>query len=180
LACSSKGSSFVGNPNELESSGPLGSSTGSPQPSVPSFADEFKKKFEGKKVDLDFAGFVQGDCPAEDTKYMSKTFGGGWMMSVSPGTALGVSVKLEPLPTSPFGSTLTGTIRSTGDLDASGDSTTSFTHLMLKLPLTLTGNSTPLTGSADVKLHFIGQPAIGTKTGDCAGQYKVTGMISQP
>jgi hypothetical protein len=179
LACSSKGSSFV-NSNELESSGPLGSSTGSPQPSVPSFADDFKKKFEGKKMDLDFAGFVQGDCPAEDTKYMSKTFGGGWTMSVSPGTGSAVSVKLEPLPNSPFGSTLAGTIASTGVLDARGDSTTSFTHLVLQLPIVLTGPSTPLTGSADVKLHFVGQPAIGTKTGDCAGQYKVTGMVSSP
>ena len=112
---------------------------------------------------------------------MTHTFSGGWMIDVSSSTVPRVqSVNLLPLPTSPFGVPLNGTIGATGILDASGDSKIEFLHLLLNIPLSPIDAPTPVTGSAEVKLHFLDSPVAGTVAGDCAGTYTATGMLALP
>ena len=138
----------------------------------------------GASAELQFGGFALGACPASDVQYMGKSFSGGWKIAEGPaGVPTDESVNMLALPSSPFGNALNGKIGPTGRLDVGGDSSIEFMHLMLDVPRIPPGTiAAPVnvTGSADVKLHFTGTPALGTVTGDCEATYQATGTIDPP
>jgi hypothetical protein len=154
------------------------------QPAPAAVVKPYGLGLEGASAELKFAGFVAGTCPAGNLKFMSPMFSGGWKIGdTSAAAPTDQSVSMVGLPTSPFAVAMNGKIGPTGALDVNGDSSIEFVHLMLAVPPIPPGKlQMPLnvTGSADVRLHFIGNPAIGTVTGDCGGTYQATGTIAPP
>ena len=138
----------------------------------------------GTSAELQFSNLRLGNCPAADAQYIGSSFSGGWRIAVQASSSPSdQSVNMLALPSSPFGVAMNGTIGPTGSLDVSGDSSIQSMRLRLELPRIPAGNlaaAIAVTGSADVSLHFVGSPNIGTVTGDCSGTYAVAGTISPP
>jgi hypothetical protein len=165
--------------------GPFGSkATGAPGATAPAVVRAYGLGLTGASAELSFSAMVLGTCPPPDAKYMGTMFTGGWKIAESGAASTAdQSVNMLALPTSPFGVAMNGKIGSKGALDVRGDSSIEFMHLILEVPTIPPGPlKAPIqvTGTADVRLHFTGTPAIGTVTGDCGATYQTGGTISPP
>jgi hypothetical protein len=172
--------------------GPFGSSTGTgggtdhtpstvatQPPAPPASVGQFGLGLNNFTVELSFSGLSFTSCPATLQADIPPTFGGGWEFTTTQGaTGHPVNVTLSPLPTSPFGDFIDGTISSRGVLTATGDGPYDRLTLTLMLPSALSaGKATtliPVTGSATVQSHF-------ASGGECTESWsKVTGTVSPP
>ena len=152
-------------------------------PAAPATAKAFGTSLDNSNAELKFDHFVLGACPPQDAKYTAPTFTGGWHTAVMPGAGNLQAANMVGLPTSPFAVAMNGTIDPTGLLDVRGDSNIENMRLRVMVPRPPAGPlrmPVNVTGTADVALHFTGQPAIGTVTGDCNATYQVTGTFAAP
>ena len=110
----------------------------------------------GHTMDLKFSNPKFGACPAAMQQFTPANWGGGWVLTASPGAGTDVSINATPAKSSPFGNYLNGPLMRSGRMMISGDSTIENQVLRLvfvKLTLATVQTSLPVTGTTDVTLH---------------------------